>query len=85
MARQIHMQLDVAGALRNGGTSLDGLQDTAQGRTLDREEARLALIDMLADGVKYIPVGDCPTFDPATGCPGHVVPDEAELEVRVPG
>jgi hypothetical protein len=47
-------------------------QDTS-GRPLSRDEARRELLKALEAGIKFLPVGDCPSFSPQLGCPGHPV------------
>lgn len=66
----MHLVVDVALALEAG--DLSHFQNTA-GRPLSRDEARAELEKALAAGINFLPVGDCPTFDPKTGCPGHEV------------
>lgn len=65
------MRMLIAGAIRNKAFS--GFSDN--GRELTRKEAETELRRLLAEGHKYLLVGDpkeCPNFDPkGEGCPGH--------------
>ena len=72
MTRRFHMCLDIRGALNNGMTAGFMHDD---GSPMTKQEGRDALYDELAKGRRLIPLGDCPTFDYQTGCPGH---DESE-------
>jgi len=67
-SRNIHVCMDVTGAIRNKSFShLTG----DDGRTLTRAEAEAQLRALEASGVKVIPAGDCTDFDPQKGCRGH--------------
>lgn len=70
------MVLDVCGALKNGVgwkwvTSDDG-------RPLSKDQATAFLVDALADGKLFLPVGECEGFNHKTGCPGHQITGESE-------
>ncbi len=70
----IHLQLDIAGTIRNG--NFKGFTD-ANGHAIRPAVARDMLRLKLARGERFMLVGDpkgCPNFSPQTGCPGH--PDE---------
>lgn len=68
-----HMTINIAGILspRWSRKSLRGLFEDENGRLLSNAEARIMLADMLKEGKRYFPVGDCQNFDYQTGCPGH--------------
>ena len=72
MTTHIHMQVCIEGALRN--RSFSGYTDDS-GRSLTRKQARQGLLLLQAKGHKYMPLGECPGFDPfGKGCPGHPDP-----------
>lgn len=68
-----HMTINIAGILgpRWKRKSLRGLFEDEDGRILSNTEAREMLSEMLAEGKKYFPIGDCQNFDYQKGCPGH--------------
>lgn len=67
-----HMKLDIRGYLMNHGErDMVGLFKHDDGRPMNGYEAKAELLEELAKGKKFLPVGDCPGFDPQTGCPGH--------------
>lgn len=66
--KSMHMRLDIKGAIMR--KAFDGFQ-YPDGRPMSRRVAETHLKYELAMGKKYLPVGNCPDFDPQTGCPGH--------------
>lgn len=71
-----HSRMDVAGAIRN--RAFDGMTD-AQGRPIARKYAERMLRQLLAEGVKYLPLGEpCEGWDDETGCPGHADVDDED-------
>lgn len=67
-----HMRIDVRGAianLRGWPTEPSGYRD--HGREITRAEARDGLLDELAKGHDYLPLGECDNFDFKSGCLGH--------------
>ena len=48
---------------------VDGLRPSA-------DRVRDALFDVLAEGVLFLPIGECDNHDPKKGCQGHPIPDE---------
>ncbi|PCI07960.1 hypothetical protein COB72_09335 [bacterium] len=68
---RIHMCVDVRGAIRN--KSFDGVT-RPDGSAMTRCEAEDAFFDILATGVKVVPMGSCDDFDDQTGCRGHRTP-----------
>lgn len=75
---QTHMRLDIRGVLMNwSDTRMRGVFSD-DGRELSPHEAKAMLLDKLANGHEYLPVGDCPDFDPKKGCPGHRVEDSKD-------
>ena len=75
-----HIRIDIAGCLRNNTVKqLKGMfTDSETGRDLSGKEAQKFLISELSKGHKYLPAGDCPDFDPMSGCPGHPVYEDKE-------
>lgn len=70
-SRQVHLCLDIKGAIRN--RSFHGFTDD-DGRKLSPHEAEDALLQMLSEGHKLLPMGGCDDFDPENGCRGHKNP-----------
>ncbi|HEY7770471.1 hypothetical protein [Longimicrobium sp.] len=81
-----HMRLDVKGALMRTDRELGrlGLVDD-EGRDLkDGRKVRSALLDLLGNGVLYLPVGPrCEGWSDREGCPGHEVAAPAASAVEV--
>lgn len=76
-SRVVHLSLSVRGALMWKDSQLRGLFRIFQGGAcLDASEAREHLMDCLASGQEFIPLGPCEGFDPKTGCPGHPIETE---------
>jgi hypothetical protein len=74
MNKILHMSLDVRGALNWKKRGFPkGLFKHEDGRSLSYEESREVLLDKLEEGFKFLPIGECPSFDPKKGCPGHEV------------
>lgn len=73
MSRTVHVHLDIAGALKSmSNREFTGMFDHDDGRRMTAEEAKANLIDILASGVKVLPIGEpCEGFSYTTGCPGH--------------
>lgn len=68
--KTIHMCIDVRGAIHRG--HFEGMIDSRTGRQLTDREAMDALLDLVAQGVKVVPLGEpCEGFSYETGCPGH--------------
>ena len=44
---------------------------TFDGKKKTPEGVKDAFLDMLSEGILYIPIGDCDNFDPKKGCLGH--------------
>ena len=64
-----HFSMDIRGALRN--KSFDGFKKN-DGTKATNEEARMFLMDQLAQGREQIPLSkDCVGFCYVNGCPGH--------------
>lgn len=77
-SRQIHLCLDVSGAIRN--KMFSGFRDE-QGKRMSRKAAHQELLNLQAQGIKVIPIGErCEGFSYETGCPGHDVQDEDVTE-----
>jgi hypothetical protein len=78
--KTIHVCLDVRGALMNWVPSeWNGVITDDSGKKLSAREAKMALLNELAQGHFKLPFGDpCEGFDYGEngGCPGHPVPDE---------
>lgn len=64
----IHVSLCIEGAIRRKEFS-DFLHD--DGIRMKPKEAEEELWRLFRSGVRYLPIGNCPTFDPVHGCPGH--------------
>jgi hypothetical protein len=47
------------------------------GRRMSADEAKSYLLEMLAQGKRFIPVGECDNFDFNSGCKGHEQSEEA--------
>lgn len=69
--KTVHVSLFVRGALLWRDAQLRGLFRLASGGTLDAREARHHLMDCLAGGSEFLPLGPCDNFDPKRGCLGH--------------
>lgn len=79
MATTMHMRWDVRGLLRRPLSYL-GKQGFRHddGRKATGAEVRDWLLDELAKGHNYIPLGQCDNFDyKEKGCLGHEHPDES--------
>lgn len=79
MAKTFHLGQSVEGALRNYSERefdrmFRGVFTDADGRAIPTREAREKLWKLHGQGVKVLPMGDCPCFDPVYGCPGHEEP-----------
>lgn len=70
-SRKFHLRADVQGMLRN--KVFCGLTDES-GIELGPAQAEERLRVLLASGVQFLRVGECDSFDPASGCPGHAQP-----------
>ncbi len=66
-----HLALDVRGALKQDNKFLRGLMTDDLGRTLTANEVKDELMDALAAGKLFLPIGDCNNFDDQRGCLGH--------------
>lgn len=81
MGRTIHVSLSVRGALK---WSPKEFRDATEwitkpdGSRFTPAELREALMDKLAQGHEFLPMGGCEGFDPKKGCPGHVTSPRAE-------
>ena len=77
--KSIHMGVSVRGAIgrlsRSRAKMAPGM--SGNGRPLTRVEAIDALMNHLAAGQELLPLGDCDLWDYKTGCPGHVIEDDA--------
>jgi hypothetical protein len=72
--RTIHVSLSVRSTLGWRDSQLQGLFRISQGGAcLDAREAREHLMDCLASGQEFLPMGPCDGFDPLSGCPGHAI------------
>lgn len=68
-----HASLDVRRYLKAPKKALQHLFKHPCGtRSMSADEARDALLDELAQGHDFIPVGQCDNFDFKTGCKGHL-------------
>lgn len=65
-----------AGLREFSGRELESLFHGPSGAPLNAEEARAHMIDLVASGHRFAPVGSCSSFDPARGCKGHESPME---------
>lgn len=74
-----HMKMDIRGVLLNWTNKEHGnLFKHDDGRPMTPREAKWALMDELAKGRNFLPMGECDGFDYKTGCPGHRIPDEVK-------
>lgn len=75
MGKKIHCHVSVPGLLTQDGHSLRRTMGTFlyDGRhPRNVAEYRSMLAELLADGIKCLPVGEpCEGFSYQTGCPGH--------------
>jgi len=75
VGRTIHVSVNVRGALLAPLSEQRRVYDTltTEGRPCASvEEYRGVLADLLADGIKRLPMGQpCEGFSYETGCPGH--------------
>jgi hypothetical protein len=65
---KFHVKLDIEGALKN--RSFGGFVNT-DGSKAHWKQVKKFLEDELESGKKYLPFGDCESFNYQTGCPGH--------------
>lgn len=70
MSTMIHMSLDVAGYLQ-GKRNYGRMFRHSDGRWMTPSEAKQNLLECLAQGKRFLPVGTCDNFDYETGCLGH--------------
>lgn len=85
MKKRIHMSQSVSGAIRNWTKAewkRNAKSITIDGKHLNGEATRDAFIEMLASGIRYIPIGECDNFDPQSGCLGHELPDDDAGEMK---
>lgn len=77
MSRIHHMQIDIAGCLRNHtDRQLGRMFHGEDGSTMTGPQVRDWLRLQLAHGKRLLPCADnCEGFDFQTGCPGHDVPE----------
>lgn len=70
--RMVHVGIDLKGALMTWDpTQWIGVV-TEDGKTLTVREVKSRFLDLLASGVKMIPMSEeCDDFDPEHGCRGH--------------
>ena len=79
MSRVIHVSLDIRGALNWENKDLRGMFKHEDGRPMSAREVKRVLIDQIAAGRKFLPVGPaCDNFDYQSGCPGHQETKSAE-------
>lgn len=69
--KSVHMSVSVDGAIRNRAFNMFNDDD---GRPVSARAGEEFLRKAQSDGVKLLPMGDCPTFDSENGCPGHAKP-----------
>ncbi|WP_316150095.1 hypothetical protein [Cupriavidus sp. BIC8F] len=78
MGTRIHLALDVKGFLANAPKrQYRGMFRDDDGRQMTPDEAKHHLLDALAAGNEFLPIGKCDNFDPKSGCLGHPVTEEA--------
>ena len=69
--KTIHVAIDIGSLLRSR-RAIRGL--LVDGKKANDENARAALLEKLASGVRKLPLGErCEGFSDVTGCPGHGV------------
>lgn len=66
-----HMRISIRGAMLRPDSELHRVFNHDDGRPMSVREARIALMDELAKGHLYLPLGKCDNFDPKEGCMGH--------------
>jgi len=67
-----HVQLSISGALKNWKSGDGKAYNRTDGPPMTDEEAHNRLVDLLAAGVQFLPVGPkCDGWTPQHGCPGH--------------
>lgn len=78
--KTFHMRLDIRGALLNWENRMfENMFRHDDGKIMNGREAKLKLMDELAQGRNYIPYGNCSEFDPVEkGCPGHEQEETAD-------
>lgn len=68
--KTFHVSISLKGLL-SSRRAIVGLRDSS-GRKLSDADARSRLVDLLAEGVLQMPIGEaCEGFSTVTGCPGH--------------
>lgn len=72
-----HLRLDLRGVLANHERQLLRSLRTPDGRRMTLSAARSALVDLVASGVLYLPVGSCDRWSDTAGCLGHPVAESA--------
>lgn len=81
-SKTIHMSVDVRGMLSrlHRSRAKMGPCQHDDGRRMTRLESIDALFNELSQGREVLPLGKpCEGFDFRTGCPGHPVPESAEV------
>lgn len=79
--RKMHTSLDIRGCLHNWtDRQMVGMFKHDDGRVMTAREAKDVLMDELAKGHRFLPVGgDCDNFDYVNGgCQGHAVIDDGD-------
>lgn len=69
-----HMSLDIGGVLANWPLRKlkRMLKDAKTGRSLTAQEAKVELLRLYGEGVRFLSMSPgCEGFDPTKGCPGH--------------
>ncbi|MFB3924184.1 MAG: hypothetical protein ACE145_20880 [Terriglobia bacterium] len=81
MAIQFHLSLDVIHFLKTAKRAdYRGMLKSKDGEPLSEDDAKEALLQELAKGKRFIPIGICDHFDPERGCLGH--PEKSETEIQ---
>lgn len=77
--RTIHLCMDVAGFLANNTRKRDyrNMFRHDDGRFMTPDEAKRNLLNCLAEGKRFLPFGECDSFDYQKGCPGHPSQEKA--------
>jgi hypothetical protein len=69
--KRVHMSLSVEGAMHWPARLRKDLLQDEDGRALSAAETLKTLRGLFAEGVRYLPIGNCDNFDDQQGCLGH--------------
>lgn len=71
MGTIFHVGLDIRGTLKLSNRQLKGLLVDETGKGFTADQVKDELMDKLAEGKRFLPIGKCDNFDFQNGCQGH--------------